>query len=352
MTLARIGISHYFHKGTKAIKVAGYEFLVNLKCQLKFMPEAAEYGAQDLGDIDLLLTSTGDVRVTAEGISNAPHLLAIVRAGAGFDTVDILACTKAAVAVITAAEAVRYPTAVAALTLILATANNLAIKDAITRSAAARWDELEKFQGFDLRKRIVGLVGFGSIGRELREMLRPLGPEVIAYDPNVSAETMSSLGVRAMSFHEVVQNADIVSVHMPLSSSTRHIFNREVLCSMKKNAIFVNTARGGIVDQAVLTELMSKGHLRAAGLDVLESEPPDPADPILRLANVTLSGHALNWTETLELDIADANVRAIGSLISGLEPTSVINPEVQNSEVWQQKLQALGKSAHRRAAGA
>ena len=151
--------------------------------EIEVLRPAGVIGADALADVDVLVTSTGETRITRESLAGGGRLALIARAGAGYDDVDIAACTASHVAVAIASDAVRRPTAVAALTLILAVTTRLIPKHLIALKGPRDWMRLQKFQSVDLRGKTLGLVGLGSIGSEVARLVAPLGMRIIAHDP-------------------------------------------------------------------------------------------------------------------------------------------------------------------------
>ena len=145
--------------------------------------------------------------------------------------------------------------------------------------------------------RTLGAIGIGNIGAELFRLAKPFDMEFVAHDPFADKKVAAELGIELVSLEDVFRRADVLSVNCPLTPETRHLVNAERLALMKPTAYLINTARGPIVDQKALTKVLQERRIAGAGLDVLESEPPDPADPILKLDNVILAPHALCWTD-------------------------------------------------------
>jgi phosphoglycerate dehydrogenase-like enzyme len=146
---------------------------------------------------------------------------------------------------------------------------------------------------------------------------------------------------------DLMRQSDFVSIHCPLNESTRHLIDGRRIALMKPDAIIVNTARGGVIDQAALTDALLARRIGGAGLDVFAEEPPRADDPLLRLDNVVLSAHALNWTRNLDADLGRANARAAQALMSGRLPEGVVNGAVAGDPRFRAKLAALMRAAER-----
>ncbi len=309
--------------------------------EIKIFRPASIVNADELTDVDVLITSTGETKIKSESLTRSGRLALIARAGAGYDDVDISACSANHVAVAIASEAVRRPTAVAALTLILAVTTRLIPKHHITLNGPKDWAKLSDYQSIDLRGKTLGLVGLGSIGSEVARLVSPLGMRIIAHDPVAKPEHAAALGARLIGFETLLKEADIVSLHVPLGDATHHLMDAERLKLLKPTAFLINTSRGGVVDQKALTECLRARRIAGAGLDVFEKEPPDEDDPLLKLDNVVLSAHALNWTDNLDARLAETNIKAVLAVAEGRDPEGVVNREVMKTKIWHDKLSRL-----------
>jgi phosphoglycerate dehydrogenase-like enzyme len=214
-------------------------------------------------------------------------------------------------------------------------------KDRLTREAAAGFARRGEHMGFGLVGRTLGSIGIGNIGSELFRLARPFDMRFIAHDPYVDAKHFAELGVEPVGLEDVFRRADIVSVSCPLSDATRRLVNAERLALMKPTAFLINTARGPIVDQEALTAALRERRIAGAGLDVLEQEPPDPNDPILKLDNVILTPHALCWTDQCFAGIGAADVKAVIDIQHGREPRLVVNEALLATERWRRRMADL-----------
>jgi phosphoglycerate dehydrogenase-like enzyme len=160
----------------------------------------------------------------------------------------------------------------------------------------------------------------------------------ICCDPYVDPKVPAGLGVELVSLEDVFRQADIVSVNCPLSPETRHLVNADLLALMKPTAYLINTARGPIVDQAALTRVLKERRIAGAALDVLEQEPPNPADEILSLDNVILSPHALCWTDQCFAGNGAADVKAVLDVQHGRTPRLVVNRDVLETARWRERM--------------
>ena len=226
-------------------------------------------------------------QVTERSLELAADLVLVGRAGIGVDNIDVAAAIQRGIVVMNTPEAGATTTGEHAIALLLALARNLAAADASLRSG--RWDK-SRFTGVEVTGKTLGVLGLGRIGRVVADRGRGLGMVVVAHDPHVAQEHAPA-GVRMVTFAELLAGSDFVSVHVPLTDSSRHLLGRAELAAMKRGARLVHAARGGIVDEAALCDALQSGHLAGAALDVFEVEPL-PADSPLRTApNLLLTPH-------------------------------------------------------------
>ncbi len=342
----QIGLTDDFLLADGSLSFPGYDLDTlrhNPATELSRIPGNSVLGADSLVGIDVLISVPLMAAVTRDSLARADRLTGIVRVGVGCDDIDLDACTAAGVAVVVPAEAVRRPTAVAALTLLLALATRLVEKDRLTREGPDMWHRRTEMRGRNLTGRVLGLVGCGNIGSGLASLVQPLGMRVIAFDPALSVADANARGIERTSLDQVLATADYVSLHCPLTPDTRQLFNADRLSLMKRGAALINTARGGIVDQDALVAALSAGHLSGAALDVFDPEPLPLGHPLLSADGVILSAHALNWTEELDEDLAAQNVAAVFDLLAGRIPHRVMNADVLRTPEFTRKLNALAR---------
>lgn len=245
------------------------------------------------------------------GVDDAPatvldgsDLRVIVRFGMGMDNVDLAAARRNGIRVSRTLGATTTSVAELAFGLILAAARGTAEMDRTVRSGS--WTRLT---GLELSGRTLGLVGTGRIGQEVAGRARAFGMDVIGYDP-----VTTSGDIELVAFDDLIAQADVISIHAPLSDETHHLFDAAVLAAMRPSSILVNTARGGIVDEQALALALTTGPLRAAALDCFESEPL-VRSPLLELPNVILTPHCGASTEEA---VERAGVIAVEELVRGL----------------------------------
>jgi phosphoglycerate dehydrogenase-like enzyme len=236
--------------------------------------------------------------VTAAVIDAAPRLRLIQKIGVGVNTIDLDAARRRSIAVCNMPGTNTQAVAEMTLLLMLATLRRLARLDDLTRVGKG-WEfepELPDDLG-ELSGRTVGLVGFGAVARRLVPMLEAIGAKVVY----TSRRPAPDARVTFLRFQELLPVADVLSLHLPLTTETTGMIDAAALAAMKRGSVLINTARGPLVDEAALCEALTSGHLRGAGLDVFSREPVGAEDAVLRLPNVVVTPH-LAWltTETLE----------------------------------------------------
>ena len=299
--------------------------------------------AADMEGYDALILLSA--RFDAESIPTDGRLALVARFGVGYDTVDIDACTARGVAVVITPDGVRRPVAVAIMTMILALAGRLMVKDRLARQGPDGWAQCEAHMGEGLVGKTLGSLGMGNIGAEMFRMAHPFDMRFAAHDPFADEEVAKSLGVELVTAEELFRRSDFFCVNCPLTDETRHFVNAVHLGLMKPTAYLINTARGPIVDQAALTKALQDGTIAGAGLDVFVEEPPSADDPLFGLDNVIVTPHALCWTDECFAGICAANIAAVFALLSDQLPSGIVNRDVTNTDAWQAKLKVLSSIA-------
>lgn len=296
--------------------------------------------SRQLEDFDALILLAH--RFDQNSVPKSGRLGVIARFGVGYDTVDVNACTDAGIALVITPESVRRPVAVSIVTLMLALTGKLPLKDRLTRAGAAGFAQRGAHMGVGLVGRTFGSLGVGNIGAEALRLVKPFDMKLIAHDPFADAKVMKEIGVELVSIEDLFRRADVLSISCPLSDATRHIVNAEKLALMKPTSYLINSARGPIVDQKALTKALQENRIAGAGLDVLEQEPPDLADPILVLDNVILAPHALCWTDQCFAHQGALDIQAVLEYCEGRAPTgTIVNRPVIDGKIWADRMAAL-----------
>lgn len=266
----------------------------------------------------------------------------LARWGVGYDRIDTEALTQNDVLLAITVDAVRRPVSEAIMTLLLALAKRLPQKDSIVRRAA--WEERGDAFGLGIRGKTVGSVGMGNIGSDFFRLLAPFeaGRRLVS-DPYLSPEQARTVDVELVSLKTLFAESDFVTVNCPLTEETQGMIDAELFGLMKPTAYFINTARGPIVDQEALIEVLQDGRIAGAGLDVFADEPLAADSPLLSLDNVILSPHALAWTDelyTLNGEHACANIL---SVFRGEIPPYPVNRAVLERLGFRRKLDNLSQ---------
>jgi D-3-phosphoglycerate dehydrogenase len=234
----------------------------------------------------------GNPPFTRRVIESAPQLRIIAKHGAGVDSVDVQAAAQRGIAVMTAGAANADAVAELALALMLALARELPRLDRGVKGGS--W-ERPHYQGREFRGRLVGIVGYGQIGRRVARLAAAFGARVVIHSRSAIADAG---GAEAEpDFEALLRRADILSLHCPLIPETRGMLGEAQLRAMPQGALLVNTARGALVDEAALADALKSGHLGGAGLDTFAAEPPDPKHPLFALDNVICTPHIAGATK-------------------------------------------------------
>jgi D-3-phosphoglycerate dehydrogenase len=303
-----------------ALREAGIEFLA-ADCWNK-----ADL-AQHARDADIVWIFGGRRVLLGDNLSALERCGAIVRTGSGTDNVDIATATAMGIIVANTPQAPVDSVADQAISLLFSLVRQVTRHDRLIRSG--RWDPLAVPLGRRFRNATLGLIGFGRIAQRVVRKLSGFEMRFVAYTRPPAPDVLDAHGVTSVSLDELLQTADYVSVHCPLTPETRHLIGERELRLMKRDALLINTARGPVVDEAALIRALNQGWIAGAGLDVLEKEPPEPSNPLLRMENVILTPHLGGNSDRFPQDFFEASVEAILDLAAGRHPQFVVNPGVQ-----------------------
>jgi D-3-phosphoglycerate dehydrogenase len=226
--------------------------------------------ARDLADADALVVRSA-TKVTPALMEAAPRLRVIARAGTGVDNVDVPTATERGIVVMNAPGANSISVAELAVALMLSLSRAIPAADASMKNGV--WEK-KKLTGGELRGKILGVVGLGRIGQEVGTRARGFGMNLVAHDPFISEQVAATLGIELLSLDDLCAAADYITLHLPSTPETRHLFNAARLARCKPGVRIVNTARGELIDEAALADAIEARHVAGAGLDVFESEPP------------------------------------------------------------------------------
>ena len=301
-------------EAVKILRDAGLE--VDVKVGLK-----ADALEAIIGDYDGLAVRSA-TKVTARLLEKATRLKVVGRAGVGVDNVDLEAATRRGVVVMNTPGGSSTAVAELALSMIMALFRHVAAATASVR--AGKWEK-KRFQGRELAGKTLGVVGIGNIGSILVDRCLALKMRVVAYDPFISPEAAARLGVTLTDLDGVWREADAISLHVPLTDQTRNMVNAATLAKMRKGAVLVNCARGGIVDEAALAAALASGHLGGAALDVFDAEPPPADHPLLAHDNVVLTPHLGASTEEAQVAVAVAVAEQLAQYLQAGEVKNAVN---------------------------
>ncbi|MEX0675806.1 MAG: phosphoglycerate dehydrogenase [Pirellulales bacterium] len=288
-----------------------------------------------LTEDDTLEALQGYVAVHAGGepyaervLAGLPELRVIARNGVGYDRIDVEAATRHGVAVAITPEGNHQAVAEHALSLVLAVARRI-VQDAVD-TRAGHWRRRKVF--VPLRGSTLGIVGLGRIGKSVAVRAAAFGMRLVAFEQFPDREFARKYNVELVDLDTLLAQSDFVTLHTPMTPQTRELINRDTLAKMKRGSVLVNTARGGLVNEADLLAALVSGHLAGAGFDVLTVEPPAADDPLLKLDNVIVTPHVAAFDKRALEDMAVAAAQNILDLLDGRWPAaSIVNPEVQSA---------------------
>lgn len=304
-------------------------------------PEAREAAVAEAAAVIIRSGSTID----ATFLDRAPRLRAVARAGVGLDNVDLAEATRRGVAVINTPGGNAVAAAEHTLAVLLSLARH--VPRAHGRLVDGGWDRHE-FVGVELSGRVLGLVGVGRVGGLVAERARAFDMEVLAYDPYLGDERAKALGVARMeSLDDLLARADVVSLHLPLTAETANLFDAARLAGMKKGALLVNCARGGLIDEAALAASLRDGHLRGAALDVFSQEPPRDS-PLVGLDTVVHTPHLGASTLEAKENVGKAVARGLVALLVDGDYSFAVNlphggPHLRALAPWLDLARRLGR---------
>jgi gluconate 2-dehydrogenase len=288
-------------------------------------PMDAQMLARNLADKTGAMTTLVD-RVDAKLLSNCPKLKAVCNIAVGFNNIDLDACTRARVMATNTPGVLDDSTADFTWSLILSTARRVVESDAHVRAGEWKRGSLKQFLGADVHHATLGILGFGRIGRRVARRALGFDMTVLYYDSQrADAATERSCNAAFVSMDELLSRADILTIHVPYAPSTHHLVSSRELAKMKPEAILIHAARGGVVDDAALVEVLKNGRLAGAGLDVFENEPAlNPA--FLGLKNVVLTPHIASSSAATRHAMAMLAAQNLVAALTTGKPPNLLNP--------------------------
>lgn len=258
-------------------------------------------------------------------MDRAPGLKVIARTGIGFEKVDVAAATKRGIAVCNTPDAPTISTAEHTITLMLMVAKNMKRSEAELRGGGA--DLYARHVGIELSGLTLGLVGYGRIARRVAVMAQALGMQIAAFDPYLDDAAFEKAR-RCRTVEHLAQVSDFLSLHIPLTDDSTGLVGKDLLHAMKPGSILINTARGGLVDTAVLEDALDSGHLFGAGLDVTDPEPLPPDHPLLHRLDVVVTPHVAAGTIGAKRRIFNTAFEQVIQVLQRERPPHLVNPEM------------------------
>ena len=301
-------------------------------CEVRSLPDQAKHSAEALrkaaegaqGMVTQLMDPVD------EELLSTPGLKVVANVAVGFDNIDVVAATRHGVMVCNTPGILDDTTADFAFALLMAAGRRLGEADRFTRSGAFNGWAIDMLLGDDIAQSTLGLVGFGRIGRGVARRARGFGMRVLYSDEMpATPEAEREMGVTRADLDRLLSESDFVSIHVPLTATTRHLISTAQFALMKPTAVLINTSRGPVVDEAALAEALRTGKIFAAGLDVYEEEPKvNPA--LLKLENVILAPHIASASVRTRSQMSEMAARNLVTGVRGGRPPNILNPEVFN----------------------
>jgi len=299
----------------------------------RYQPPPYEVLLQKAKEVDAFATLLTD-KMDCNLLQQAKKLRIIAQYAVGYDNIDVECATKLGIYVTNTPGVLTEATAELTWALLLAVARRITEADHFVR-----WGEWWRLKtgwhpkmmlGVELQGKTLGIIGLGRIGARVAEFGKAFGMRIIYYNRSRKKDLEEKLGIEYRELDDLLKEADIISIHVPLTKDTYHLINEERLKKMKKGAIIINTARGAVIDTNALVKALREGWIRAAGLDVHEQEPLDPNHPITAFKNVVLLPHVGSATYETRHRMAELVAENLVAFYKGEIPPTLVNKEVVN----------------------
>jgi D-3-phosphoglycerate dehydrogenase / 2-oxoglutarate reductase len=264
--------------------------------------------------------------VTEALLQRCPQLLLVSSTGAGYDTIDVAACTRAGVAVVNQTGGNAVSVAEHTFGLLLGVSRKMIECDRRMRRETGFGRE--QVMGREIHGKTIGIVGIGNVGTRVAALARAFGMNVLATDPLLDAAEITRRGARPVALDELLAQSDVVSLHCPRDATTLKMIDADAFARMKPGAIFVTTARGGIHDEQALEAALASGRLAGAGIDVWDQEPPPLDHPLLARDNVFATFHTAGVTHEARRNMATIAAEQVTGVLAGQRPPRLVNPQV------------------------
>ena len=261
--------------------------------------------------------------MTRRVLENLPRVKAIARYGVGVDSIDLRAATDLGIIVANVPDYCIDEVAIQAVTMLMALIRKTVFFNQKVKSG--QWDFQQGMPIYRIRGKTLGLVGCGKIGLQVAKIVSSLGVRVVAFDPYIQKLE----GIEQVDLDFLLKESNFISIHCPLNESTRHLIGEDAFRKIRKNPLIINTSRGPVIDEKALIEALKEGRVSGAGLDVLEKEPPDLQNPLLKMENVLLSPHMGFYSDESIKELNRRTAESVADVLLGKWPKSVVNPEVR-----------------------
>lgn len=299
---------------------AGIDFVAQ-ECTTR--QELARYA----GDADVVWIFGDSPMMCAENLEVLERCGGIIRSGSGTDKVPVAEASGRGIVVANTPAAVEESVSDQTVGLLLVITRQIAACDRAVRQG--KWEPNLPALQWHLQGQTLGLVGFGHIAQAVARKMSGFEMMILVYDPYVAADTLMSYNVKTVELDKLLTQSDFVSLHCPLTEETYHLISERELRLMKRNAILINTSRGAVVDEPALLQALREGWIGAAGLDVVDPEPPDPDNPLFQLENVVVTPHIGGYSNYSMQRAWQLSLETAIDLSQGRWPRSVVNPAVK-----------------------
>jgi D-3-phosphoglycerate dehydrogenase len=280
-------------------------------------------------DADLLIVDFA--KVTKNIIENAQRLKGIIRHGIGVDNIDLETATRRGIVVANIPDYSTKTVADHTWALILALTRKIVIADKYVRDKlyVGRWENPPEYlKGLELEGKVLGIIGFGRIGREVAKRAQGFGLKVLAYSRHISEEIAREFGAVPANLETILRESDIITLHVPLTKETYHLINEDRIRLMRKKPYIINTSRGAVIDEKALYKALKEGLIAGAALDVFEIEPPPEDNPLFKLDNVIFTPHIAWYSEEALRRLVMTAVEEAARILSGELPKNLVNKDV------------------------
>lgn len=288
----------------------------------------------EMQDADAIIVRIA--KMDANAIANSPNLKVIGRTGVGYDTVDVAEATKRGIPVIVTPGANNRAVAEHSVAFMFALAKNLV--ESHVEQMKGNYAIRGKGVAFELQGKTVLVLGLGAIGREVAKICTAIGMKAIGYDPFLTEEQIEAIGCEpCTNYREALPRADFVTVHVPLMDSTRNMIDEAEIATMKKTAMVINCARGGIINEKALAKALNEDRLGGAGIDCFEEDPPSVDNELMNAKNVIVSPHSAAQTKEAVVNMATMCVNGCLAICRGEKWPFVADKKVYDHPIWQGK---------------